>query len=291
MRRTILALFVDPADEPPSSAVSGASAITVDEAQQTLNGLTVYSGQAAHRGTREAQAPQIDTSGDDIEISEVETMVDDPKLVNWFAVPDANPGFAAFDTSDCEFARTMLSKVTGGWVEMGAYRIDAFAEHLRQHNPHWWQVGWSDNEESAVWYPGDGSDEDITQKGLREHKSQIGFEYRDDHYIRGTVAESGYCSLFSPSGWEVPEMAAFIGETMLQFSGVPNMGTAQEIANGDIEFEAVCAECGRDSDDLEERNDELLCPVCLDKIEEEETGGEVDDDQATLESEEVSADA
>ena len=287
MRRTILGLFVEPATGGIEPTQRGSTAVSVEDVQETLGGRSVYHGHAAYRGSRDTPTPVVtETDDGDIEITEGTERVHDPKLVEYFAVPDANPGFVAFDSSDMRFAKNALSAVSGGWIEPAVYDLEAVTDHLTdEHDAGWWQVGWNDDEEAGVYYPdsdpGTATDH-ITRQGLGKPKSQVGFRYFDGTTsIRGTIAGSGYCNLYSPDAWGFEQMAAWLGNEVLQYSGIKDVGSAQDIANGNADFDFGCDDCGRASEDLREfPGGDVLCPVCKDKRDEDDAA--TDDAQTTL---------
>ncbi|MCD2204383.1 hypothetical protein [Halobacterium sp. KA-6] len=215
MRRTILGLFAQPADSELESLRRGNTTIAIEDVQQSLDGTTVYEGTAAYEGEREVSAPKITETDDSLEITETTRVIPDHKVVDFFAVPDANPGFAAFNTSDNRFARNTLGLIADGIISDAAYNVDAIAEYLDdEYNANWWQVGWTDelDEESGVIYPEVGNDNEIVKHGLDRHKNQIGFHYQDGgEFLDGTIAASGYAELYTPESWGAVEMAAWIG--------------------------------------------------------------------------------
>jgi hypothetical protein len=309
MRRTILGLFLDPADEDITTTKLGhGDAVHVEEVQEDLSGIPVYSGTAAYEGSKTVDAPVVN---DDGTIDETERTIDDPRTTNWFAVPDANPGFAAVDASDGDYAFDQLSSITGGWIEDAGYNLYAFTDYLESQNAQIWQVVWSDSDEAGTWYPDESGSPTgaITRRGLENHPKQVGFRYSyEGDLLRGTIAESGYCELYWPDGWEAPEMAQFVREELLQFAAIPDIGPAEDIASGDVGIsdldteedesgpeadqndaqaqlgetasESVpdeCEECGREPErGFEQVDGEHLCIVCADAREEDsvETGFE-----------------
>lgn len=283
MRRTILGLFVQPATEQIETTKRGDTGIDVEEVQETFDGHRIYHGQAGTSTTSSVQAPVIDNDGS---ISEIERTVQDYKLLEWFAVPNANPGFVAFDTSDNTYARVGLSSLSGGWIQDAKYNLEAVTDHfLDKRNADVWQVVWSDDEEAGTFYPGPNEDGPV-KRGLERRKKQIGFRYMPEEgpaIVRGTIAESGYCELYTPDDYGVAEMAEWLRTELLQFSGVENVGSAEDIASGEADFERTCVDCDRPSDDLRLVDDELVCPVCLDKREEEDE----ENSQTTLDEEGV----
>ncbi len=312
MRRTILGLFLDPADEDiTTTKFKHGDAVEVEEVQEDLSGMPVYSGTAAYEGAKSVDAPVVN---DDGTIDERERTIEDPRLTNWFAVPDANPGFAAVDAGDGDFAFNQLSSITGGWIEDAVYDLHAFTDYLESNDAEIWQVVWSDSDEAGTWYPDESSQNDaITRRGLENHPKQVGFRYSyKSSLIRGTIAGSGYCELYWPEGWEAPEMAQFIREELLRFSAIPDIGYAEDIASGDVglgdlddeeddgESEAngsqddaqaqlgdtasddgsaettpeECEECGREPErGFEKVDGEHLCIVCADARENQAESG------------------
>lgn len=282
--RTLLCIYVEPASEPLTSTKSGSSAVCVEEAQETLDGHTVYHGTAAYMGTTPVDGPYVTTDDDgDLVIRETEHVVEDPRSVEFLAVPDANPGFAAFDTSDNRFARNLISKETSGWLEPAIYDVNKFTDHLRsKYEPTIEQVGWEDGDETGVFYPDDKHDNadtvDVTSV-VRKKKSQIGFRYFDEsNSVRGTLAGSGYCNIYSNDS---PEwMARFLQTELLKFAGVPDVGWAEDIAAGEADFTLECADCGTSGNTLREvEGGEILCPDCE---EARDVDDEPDDDQQQL---------
>lgn len=305
MRRTILGLFLDPADDDITTTTFDRGGLEVEEVQEDFSGLPVYHGQAAYEATRTVDAGYVDDEG---RIEETERSVEDPRLTEWFAVPNANPGFAAIDASDGEYAFTQLSQITGGWVQPAIYNLYDFTDYLESANAKFWQVVWSDSDEAGTWYPDDADQHQdaITRRGLDSHPKQVGFRYDyDGHLVRGTIAESGYCELYWPDGWEHAAMARFIRDELLQFSHIPDVGPAEDIADGEVglddlddeeddedaedatddaqtqldeatndggdeEEEEGCEWCGQTEMDLHDHEGEQLCTVCKDKAEEDE---------------------
>lgn len=298
MKRTILGLFLDPPENDiTTTKFRHGDAIEVEEVQEDLSGVYVYSGTAAHEGSKEVDAPVVN---DDGTIDETARMIDDPKLTEWFAVPDANPGFAAIDASDGDFAFNQLSSITGGWIEDAVYNLYAFTDYLEQQNAKFWQVVWSDSNEAGTWYPdGAETDDAITRRGLENSPKQVGFRYTyHGRMVRGTIAESGYCEIYYPEDWAAPEMAQFVREELLQFSGIPDVGPAEDIASGDVGIEGLededdeadsedaddaqtqlgdtdaepevgeCEGCGREAE-LKKTSEGMRCVVCADQLEEQ----------------------
>jgi hypothetical protein len=274
MQRTILALFVEEPSNPIETTGMDGVGVEVESVQETFGGHTIYTGQAATVSSYEVTTPKIHEDGT---ISTAQERIREPKMCNWFAVPDANPGFIAFDSSDVQYARSAISLITGGWIEPAVYNIEKITDYLLMHREaDLWQIVWSDNEESGTFYPGstDESDNEPVKRGLDHEKKQVGFRYitnSGSQFVRGTVAESGYCELYSPDH-DAETMATWIREEFLRFAGVKNVGSAEEMANGEADFERSCAECERASDELEKIDGEWLCPVCLDQLEEEADG-------------------
>ena len=301
MRRTILGLFLDPADEPIETTAFGhGDALEVEEVQEDLSGLPVYHGTAAYEGIQEVDAPLVN---DDGTISKTQRTIEDPRLTEWFAVPDANPGFAAIDASDGEYTYRQLASITNGWIEPAYYDLYAFTKYLESANARFWQVVWSDSDEAGTWYPdADTHGDSITRRGLENHPKQVGFRYSyNGRPVRGTIAASGYCEIYSPK-WGYAEMAQFIRDELLEFSGIPDVGHAEDIATGDVgladlededednpedaaeddaqatldaatddEHEVTeCEQCGREPEKgFQEVAGEQLCIVCADNREDE----------------------
>jgi RNA polymerase-binding transcription factor DksA len=309
MRRTILGLFLDPADDDITTTDFGnGDALEVEEVQEDLSGLAVYHGQAAYEGTTRVDAGVVNEDGT---ISETERAIEDPRLTEWFTVPDAKPGFAAIDASDGEYAFRQLSSITGGWIEPAVYDLYGFTEYLEQVDAKVWQVVWSDSDEAGTWYPDDGDQHNdaITRRGLENHPKQVGFRYSyNNRSVRGTIAESGYCELYYPDDWEHQAMAQFIREELLQFAAIPDVGYAEDIADGDVGIEdleddeddeqttlddatpsdgedeaeddgGVCEECGKDDParGLREVDSQQVCIVCEDKLTEDSSGTSIED--------------
>lgn len=305
MRRTILGLFLDPADDDITTTTFDRGGLEVEEVQEDLSGLPVYHGQSAYEGTTQVDAGSVDADGT---IYEVERTVEDPRLTEWFAVPDANPGFAAIDASDGEYTFRQLASITSGWVEPAVYDLYAFTDYLESANAQFWQVVWSDSDEAGTWYPDapDQHQDAITRRGLENHPKQVGFRYGyTDRSVRGTIAASGYCELYYPDDWGFAAMARFIRDELLQFSHIPDVGSAEDIADGEVglddlddeedddedaedatddaqtqldeatndggdEEEEGCEWCGQTEMDLHDHGGEQLCTVCKDKAEEDE---------------------
>ena len=58
-------------------------------------------------------------------------------------------------------------------------------------------------------------------------------------------------------------MAQFIQTELLQFAGVPDVGSAEDIAEGKGDFRLECAECGVTGNALREvEGGDILCPDC-----------------------------
>lgn len=283
--RTLLCIYVEQASDPLTSVQRGNVAVSVEEAQETLSGLTVYHGTAAYTGTKPVDGPFV-TEDDDgnLVIEETEHVVRDPRSVEFIAVPEANPGFAAFDTSDNRFARNLISMETGGWLEPAIYETDRFTDYLQeQYSPAIEQVGWEDGDETGVFYPDEDNDDgtvDVT-RAVRKKTSQIGFRYfTEDDYVRGTLAGSGYCNIYSSDApvW----MAQFLRTELLQFAGVPDIGRAEDIATGEADFTLECADCGTTNALREVAGGDILCPDC-EQAREEDDEETTDDAQQTLE--------
>lgn len=242
--RTILGLCVDPIDG-IDSIHGDKTSIQVDEVQETMDGHHVYTGEAAFVGYEaEDDVPKI---GEDGEISTMEMSFEKRIHAEWFAVPDASPGFVAIDSSDAEFVFSTLGIQNGGMVSRATYALDGFVDELVDEGATLWQVLWSDSDESGAWYPGSGSRKDITDHALKGHIQQVGFRLRDDgRFVEGTVARSGYCELYSPDMDEAM-MADWIRRRLLRHSGVQDIGSADDLANGDV-----------DDEDIEEAREEQL---------------------------------
>jgi len=284
--RTLLCIYVKPPSEPLTSTQSGNSAVVVEEAQETLNGHTVYHGTAAYTGTRPVDGPYVTTDEDgELTIRETEHVIEDPRSVEFIAVPDANPGFATFDTSDNRFARNLISMETDGWLEPAVYDVDKFTGHLRgKYDPTVEQVGWEDGDEAGVFYPDEDHDDKTVNvtRAVRKKKSQIGFRYFDGaNIVRGTLAGSGYCNIYSRDDAEWT--AQFIQTELMPFAAVPDIGWAEDIASGDADFELECADCGATGNVLREVDSgDILCPDCEDAREEEDDEDEPAENQQQL---------
>lgn len=231
MRRTILGLLADDPDEPDvESAHSGQLwSLQVEEAQQDLAGRTVVSGEAAHVGGEERVVPVIEEDGT---ISERERMVDDPQRVEWFAVPEASPGYVCVDASGAEWVFRQLGRQLDVWVEAAHYDLGAFHDRLRaDQEADVWQVVWSDpaeDGEAGTFYPGFDSDDEagrtVKKRGLERYKKQFGFTFWSSEAgdtVRGTVARSGYLELYSPRDWGTLETARWLREQALPHAYVP----------------------------------------------------------------------
>jgi hypothetical protein len=229
MQRTILGLFISPPDNDLESAHGDETSLQVDEVQETFDGQRVYSGEAATLRTEKREAPII---SDDGEITTVQQRFDAPQHCNWFAMPDADPGFVAVDSSAGESAFHLIGQVTGSLVLPAIYGdLNGFADYVEQRNGTIHSVIWSDGDEAGSFYRAIGSDDSILKHGLKSSLSQFAFTVDYDGFrLEGTAAKSGYCELYSPDDWDALQMAQFIDDVLLQFSGVKDVGSAQEIA-------------------------------------------------------------
>ncbi|MFC5970032.1 hypothetical protein ACFPYI_01690 [Halomarina salina] len=283
MRRTVIALWMDDPETTTIESASGQNTtLQVEDVQETLDGLRVYSGEAAHIGQESVDQPLIHGDGSiEMTTQSVETRT----RAEWFAVPDAPTPFAAINTSDGDFVRSMLSRQTGAYLRDAEYYLTGLVDELEdRHDPTWWQVGWSDEDdpgESGMFYPNtyDDSDqaaEQFADRGLRRNLNQVGFSYFGEEIVRGTVAGSGYLELYSPSDWGVPEMARYLMTTAIPHAYVPETDTGgeavQRTLGGGTTDDVSCDQCGRETD-VEEIGDQELCIVCRDQRDESATGG------------------
>ena len=292
MRRTILGLFDEPPENPIESRVndSGTVSIQVEERQETLGGVEVVIGEAATIKQEDVSGIGIDSQTGEIR----ETVRTEERCIHveFFAVPNPpqGQGFVAVDAGAGTDLFHALWSMTGSRVREAKYDLDEFGGYLEELHADFWAVGWSSGDEAGSWFPGPNSDEDITAKGLRERKNQLGFEcMRRGEFFHGTVAASGYLELYEPSHWDALGMARFLLEDARQFAYLPDEDeqarALDEAERQAREESADCESCGRTTDDAETVDGQTLCVVCADKEDEQTTLDESTTDEGEDEEE------
>jgi len=245
MQRTVLGLFTSAPEDELESQHGDLASLQVTDVQETVDGRRVYAGEAARIGTEERDVPTIGADG---EIEEVTQNVQTRTHCDWFAVLDADPAFVAVDSSDADFVFRQIGLITGGHVQEAVYSVDWVQDHIESRGASIWQVLWSNTDEAGSLYPGPDTDEDVIKRGLRSDLSQLGFTVQyDGQLLRGTIASSGYCELYKPD-WGFVEMAQWIESELLQHSGVEDVGTAEKIAAGQVEFDPSEHESASETD-------------------------------------------
>jgi hypothetical protein len=229
MRRTVLGLFLSPPESEIGSFHDDRQSLQVEEVQETVDGDRIYSGEAAYLGSETREAPSI---GDDGEISMLAKDFKKPLHCRWFAMPGANPGFVAVDSSDGEFVFRLISRATGSLVLPAIYgNLNGFAGYVEERGATFQSVIWSEGDEAGSFYRSLESNDEILKHGLESDLSQFAFTVRYDGVrLKGTIAGSGYCELYEPDDWGPVQMAQWIEDVLLQFSGVEDVGSAEAIA-------------------------------------------------------------
>ena len=236
MFRTVLALWPDGAGpaEGVSSRRSSTAALDVEGVQTTLDGRPeVVTGEAAYVGTDQEQIPLIHEDDDGtIEIGEQTRGITTFDQTEWFAVPEANPGFVCFESSDVDYACDLLGFETDDIPQYAHYDLGAVADTLEREGARFTHVGWSEGDdedpgEAGMWYPNpldtdDSQVEQITNRGLRSDLAQLGFDVQTDRrHLRGTIAESGYLALFDPDDLEATDWVGIMTDLFLPHAYVP----------------------------------------------------------------------
>lgn len=234
MNRTVLAIWTEPPTGDTtieSDHANASSGVEVDMTQETLDGPTVYSGRAAHMGYEEREVLVPGEDG----LYEAERQIENPKDCEWFAVPDSNPGYACFGSSDADYIRSSLALQAGGYLDYANYDLTGIVDAFESESTSWWQVLWSEDSssgESGAFYPaaddsGDSLAERIRDRGLRSNITQVGFETAfSGTFMFGTIAASGYCELYTPSELSAAKMAGFVGERLLPHAFVPDVDSS-----------------------------------------------------------------
>lgn len=239
-------------------------------ATQYLDGHTVYHGRLA--GYVPDEQPNFYTNADPDNWSlEVDTEDTETPVVT-DVVADLEAGWCGVDAAaGADLLETVLLDQVSCIPEAAELDLAGIAESLPTSVHIKGVVTSEDTADDddrdaakAVWHDeAPRSAGGIPARGL----SQIAIEYRwDGHRIDATVAASGYVAIYSDVGVEVA--ARWITEVVWPQS-VHEDGTVE--AQTELPSEE-CADCGRESDDLERHAEApvegVLCPVCRDQYDE-----------------------
>ncbi|MFA1612084.1 hypothetical protein [Halobellus rubicundus] len=261
---------VDEPDELPSN-FEGLPAADID-ATQYLDGRRIFDGALADEIEVEADVAVV---GEDFITEERDQQ---PRRIKTDVYLDPHAGWVGCDSSDGEELLINYAQATlGQRPEPAVLDLEGFAErHADELDTQGIVYSQSVDEghhrdaAGAHWHE-DASTDRIPTEGT----AMLSVSYMwDGIHVDGALAASGYLAIYKD--WTTATFARWVAEEITPHLAIEREEEIQkELTSGD-----ACADCGRESDDLEPLEaapiEGPLCPVCRDKHDEaaDESGGE-----------------
>jgi hypothetical protein len=160
-----------------------------------LDGQTLQHGTAAARIDEDRRVPVVRDH-------KIATVTDDvTKRAQTEYYLDLDAGWVGIDSADGEFFLELVERQQSVVAEELELALDVWIEDFSQFDGAGvWGVNYSEGEDDAPIRAGSGFHQDASLSGVKrdaEHISGVGFRYQwADHWIKGSIFESGYVALF-----------------------------------------------------------------------------------------------
>lgn len=261
-----LARLSNPIDEPLESWFSGNTlpGLHVEKTQDSFDDRPIQSGSVATRVDRDKTRVSVgETADGEPEALLTEKTEETVTLHTEWVADVTGTGLIVPESSDgdgqLDFPFDVFWNVADRDIER--LTVEVFELHRA-----WdaedalgdvWMAGSNQADGTSINYR-DSVDDDV------EPTIGLGFVRPWEGYaFKGVIYESGYVAIYNTNS--ATQFIRFVDEEILPYVRQAENDEEEQATLGTPE----CDDCGRESENLEQHGDEMLCPVCLDKREEE----------------------